>query len=99
MCACLSLCLPLSLSDFTPNTVESCYVYVTIFAYDYLVYCIHYHNIAVRCTKTGIKHGEKQNKTKTEKTEEKQNQQKTKLKTLLLFFKSENKNKQKKTLP
>ena len=26
------------------------------------MYCIYYHNIAVRCTKTGIKHGERKKK-------------------------------------
>ena len=59
VCVCLSVCLPLSL--FSPNTVEFCYAY-ELLLHDFLVYCIHYHNIAVRCTKTGIKHVEEKKK-------------------------------------
>ena len=39
---------------FFPDIVHFCYVY-ELFADDYLVYYKHYHNIAVSCTKTGIK--------------------------------------------
>ena len=52
-----------SLSCFSPNTVEFCYVY-ELFAYYYLVYSSHYHNIALRCTKAAIKHGENKTTTK-----------------------------------
>ena len=34
----------------------------TLFAEDYLVYYKHYYNIAVSCTKTGIKHDQKKKK-------------------------------------
>ena len=59
VCLLLSLCLSVSLSYFFPIRL-SVVMFMNSFAYDYLVYCIHYQNIAVRCTKTGIKHGERQ---------------------------------------
>ena len=65
VCVCVCVCVSLSLR-FPPPPPPPPPQYIrvllclwTIFAYDYLVYCIHYHKIAVRCTKNGIKHGEK----------------------------------------
>ena len=56
-CVCVCVCLPLSLLFF-PNIVHFCYVY-ELFLLMTLVYSKHYHNIAVSCTKTGIKHDRK----------------------------------------
>ena len=48
------------------NTGEFCYVYRLFLLMT--IYCIHHHNIAVRCTKTGIKHGGKRKLFKNEQS-------------------------------
>ena len=52
----------------------------TLFADDYLVYYKHYHNIAVSCTKTGIKHDKNNNnKNRRKRRKEKKRKKKTNL--------------------
>ena len=65
VCVCVCVSLPLSLSYllfFQYSWFLLCLW--TLFAYDYLVYCKHYHNFAVSCIKPGIKHGGEKKKKK-----------------------------------
>ena len=62
---CVSACVfvSFSLSSFFLSKYSSFLLCLqTLFAEDYLVYYKHYHNIAVSCTKTGIKHDQKKEK-------------------------------------
>ena len=55
MRACVRVCLSPSLSPIFSKYSSFLLCLWSLFAEDYLVYYKHYHNIAVSCTKTGIK--------------------------------------------